>query len=131
MWPNDRIARCAEIRCDWSPSSRSAGSPGPPRPRCATSLEWRCPDCDYFEEVDGQIEDLSPELQKWIDEQVTVPEMPQAIEGQEWRAHRARGVGSRGVDQLADHLHARLHGADGVDVQGELPPVRTAAPGRS
>ena len=26
------------------------------------ALEWRCPDCDYFEEVDGQLENLSPEL---------------------------------------------------------------------
>ena len=31
------------------------------------ALEWRCPDCDYFEEVDGQIQDLPPELQAWID----------------------------------------------------------------
>lgn len=30
-------------------------------------LEWRCPDCDYFEEVDGELENLSPELQAWID----------------------------------------------------------------
>ena len=31
------------------------------------ALEWRCPDCDYFEEVDGLIENLSPELQAWLD----------------------------------------------------------------
>ncbi len=31
-------------------------------------LEWRCPDCDYFEEVDGQIADLSPALQAWLDD---------------------------------------------------------------
>jgi hypothetical protein len=31
-------------------------------------LEWRCPDCDYFEEVDGQIVDLPPALQAWIDD---------------------------------------------------------------
>ena len=31
------------------------------------AIEWRCPDCDYFEEVDGQLENLSPELQAWID----------------------------------------------------------------
>ena len=31
------------------------------------ALEWRCPDCDYFEEVDGQLHDLPPELQAWID----------------------------------------------------------------
>ena len=31
------------------------------------ALEWRCPDCDYFEEVDGQIADLPPELQAWLD----------------------------------------------------------------
>lgn len=31
------------------------------------ALEWLCPECDYFEEVEGQIEDLPPELQAWID----------------------------------------------------------------
>ena len=31
------------------------------------ALEWRCPDCDYFEEVDGQFADLPPELQAWLD----------------------------------------------------------------
>ncbi|MGV3519301.1 hypothetical protein [Luteitalea sp.] len=29
-------------------------------------LEWRCPDCDYFEEVDGQIEGLPQELESWL-----------------------------------------------------------------
>lgn len=31
------------------------------------ALEWRCADCDYFEEVIDKIDDLSPELQAWID----------------------------------------------------------------
>ena len=31
------------------------------------ALEWRCPDCDYFEEFDDDTDDLSPELQAWVD----------------------------------------------------------------
>lgn len=30
------------------------------------ALEWVCPECDYFEEAEGQIEGLSPELEAWI-----------------------------------------------------------------
>ncbi|WP_396624563.1 hypothetical protein [Luteitalea sp.] len=32
------------------------------------ALEWRCKECDYFEEPDGELDDLSPELKKWIDD---------------------------------------------------------------
>jgi rubredoxin len=32
------------------------------------ALEWRCKECDYFEEADGDLDDLSPELRKWMDD---------------------------------------------------------------
>jgi hypothetical protein len=32
------------------------------------AVEWRCKECDYFEEPDGELDDLSPELKKWIDD---------------------------------------------------------------
>jgi rubredoxin len=28
-------------------------------------LEWMCPECDYYEEAEGEIPDLSPELEAW------------------------------------------------------------------
>ncbi|WP_239490256.1 hypothetical protein [Luteitalea sp. TBR-22] len=32
------------------------------------ALEWHCPECDYFEEAEGELEGLSPELKKWMDD---------------------------------------------------------------
>ena len=31
------------------------------------ALEWRCLDCDYYEEFDDKIDGLSPELQAWME----------------------------------------------------------------
>lgn len=31
------------------------------------ALEWRCPECDYFEDFDDDVDTLSPELQAWVD----------------------------------------------------------------
>jgi hypothetical protein len=42
--------------------------PGTARTTMRHGLEWRCPDCDYFEEPETRIENLTPELQAWIDE---------------------------------------------------------------
>ena len=28
-------------------------------------LEWMCPECDYYEEAEGEIAGLSPELEAW------------------------------------------------------------------
>jgi len=32
-------------------------------------LEWQCPDCDYFEEAEGQLTGLSPDLEAWLSDQ--------------------------------------------------------------
>lgn len=31
-------------------------------------LEWQCPDCDYFEEAEGQFNELSSELEAWLND---------------------------------------------------------------
>ncbi len=49
------------------PVEQASRIPGTTQTSRRHVLEWRCPDCDYFEEVDRQIDGLSPELQAWID----------------------------------------------------------------
>ncbi len=49
------------------PVEQASRIPGTTQTSLRHVLEWRCPDCDYFEEVDRQIDGLPPELQAWID----------------------------------------------------------------
>lgn len=50
------------------PIEQTSRIPGTNQSSVRHALEWRCRDCDYFEEADGDMTDLTPELKAWIDQ---------------------------------------------------------------